>query len=65
MLGFRIVPNDSRKYIRELLKEIWETPGRTVITKAVYTDNPRVDTAVVSKTFSEFYPDKTIYILQV
>lgn len=55
VLAFMVTPNDTRKFVEQLLKQIWATPGRSIITQVVYTDNPTVDE---STTVQAFYNPK-------
>jgi hypothetical protein len=66
VMNYKIVPNDTRAYIRQLLEEIENTPGRKVQTKCIYTDNPRVDTSICEKVYQELSSYKVIPdVLQV
>ena len=65
VVEYRIVPNDTRDYVKQSLEAIWNTKGRNIITRALYTDNPRVDNNVVKATFTKLHPGKNIDVLQV
>jgi hypothetical protein len=57
VLGHKIVPNDSREFVTEILLEIWKTEGRTVSTQAIYTDNPIVDSKSIQNAYKECFPE--------
>jgi hypothetical protein len=60
VLSFKIVPNDQRSFVQELLEEIWSTPDMEQITSVVYTDNPKVDGNYVKSAFQKCHPDQPI-----
>lgn len=67
VVRYKIVPNDTRVYIAALLNDIWTIPGRTILTKCVYTDNVRVDSQIIENCFLASHPEltKPCDILQV
>jgi hypothetical protein len=42
----KIVPNDRRNLIQQLLKEIWSVSGATKICEVVYINNSKVNSAL-------------------
>ena len=54
MIGHKIVPNDTRKFIIKMLSDIEDTDNRKVITKWIFTDNVAMDKNLIE----EFYIDR-------
>ena len=65
ILNYKIVPNDTREFMESMIYDIVKTPNRKVFTKALYTDNARADSNIVSGMFKELFPDRPFTILQV
>ena len=67
VLSFQIVLNDTRDYLREHLSSIWNTKGRTVITQAVYTDNPKVNERIIKEAFGtlSLHDNHSLHVLLV
>ena len=59
VLAFKIVPNDTREYLKELLQQIQTIEERQVQTKMVYTDNAIKDQNSIHSLFSELFPEET------
>jgi hypothetical protein len=57
VIKFKIVPNDTRLYIKALLEDIWTTSNRKIVTKCVYTDNVRVDHQIIVDCFKMCHPN--------
>lgn len=53
VLHFSIVPNDTKPLVGQALTAVWNTPGRpaSLVTQAVYTDNPRADQHTIQDAF--------------
>ncbi len=66
VLDWKIVPNDSARYIKDSLERIWSTPNRKIVPQAHYTDHVVKDTNSISSLFKEIYPkeQKSIDVLQ-
>jgi hypothetical protein len=47
VVNYRIVPNDQRDLVQQLLKEIWSVPEASKICEVVYTNNSKVDSAFI------------------
>jgi len=62
---FKLVSNDRREEIYNLLSELWKTPKREVLTECVYTDNPKVDSSFIQQAFDETKPKDSVEILTV
>jgi len=56
VLNYALTPTDERSYVTKCLEKVWLTPGRNVITEAIYTDNIRSDKAIIEKCFISCYP---------
>lgn len=67
VLYYKIVPNDQRVHMAKALGEIWSTPNRSIVTEAVYTDNPNSDKSMVEDEFKKHsrHAGKSIDVLQV
>ena len=65
ILNYKIVLNDTREFMESMIYDIVKTPNRKVFTKALYTDNARADSNIVSGMFKELFPDRPFTILQV
>jgi hypothetical protein len=65
---FKIVPTDERKHIEELLGDIWtlhKEQSDIPKTKVVFTDNVRVDQAIIQSKFKGIFPEHNVEVLQV
>jgi hypothetical protein len=56
-VNYKIVPNDQRTFVQQLLSEIWETEEMQEVTSVVYTDNPKADSNLIKQTFLQCFPD--------
>ena len=66
IIDYKIVPNDTRSFVTNVLEHIWQTTDRIVDTECIYTDNARIDSDVILQTWEKLYPNKSkITILQV
>ena len=65
VLAYKIVSNDKRDEVYNLLLELWNTPERKHITLCVYTDNPKVDESFIQMAFEETKPEGSLDILYV
>jgi hypothetical protein len=58
VLAAKIVPSDERRFVVDQIEKIWNTPGRQVSTKCIYTDNARVDTNLILESFGRTFPNR-------
>jgi hypothetical protein len=63
VIGYKIVPSDERIHVQQLLKDIWTTENREIITKVVYTDNPKVDKSAILTTFKDCHPQELVDVV--
>ena len=49
----KIVPNDTKEYLSELLSDIWS--NSEVITKAMYTDHPAKDSKTIISNWNQYF----------
>jgi hypothetical protein len=52
-----IVPDTSHQYMQSALADIFQTPGRSVSTIVVYTDNQLADAHMVRDTHTQYHPN--------
>ena len=66
VLAYKIVPNDTKEYLQELLTSIWSVNNNP--TKAMYTDHPSKDSKTIINTWNSIYkfkfPNQSIIVLQ-
>ena len=62
VVAYKIVPNDKREHVGGVLETIFEESP--IVTKAIYTDNPRADKSIVEAAFGIYFNGK-ILTLQV
>ena len=62
VVGYKIVPDDTRKHVGEVLKDIFSVCEGSP--SAVFTDNAHKDKGVIREAFEEYY-DGNILVLQV
>jgi hypothetical protein len=55
VVNYRIVPNDQRNLVQQLLKKIWVLRA-SKICKVVDTDNSKVDSAFIQDTYIQCHP---------
>ena len=65
VLSYKVVNNDRREELYDLLLELWSTVNRVVITECVYSDNPKVDSSFILKAFNETKPVDKVAILYI
>jgi hypothetical protein len=58
VVNYRIVPNDRIYLVQQLFKEIYFVSETSKICKVVYTNNPKVDSALIQDTYIQCYPKK-------
>ena len=64
VLNFRIVPCDSREFMKPAFEQIWSTKNRNIKTLAVYTDNPKSDKAAILEVYpNSFEPPEILLVL--
>jgi hypothetical protein len=56
VLAMKIVPNDTRHFVQQLLHSIWTTEDRKVQTVCVYTDNARIDGNIIIELWKSLFP---------
>jgi len=62
ILNYRIVPNDRRDLVQDVIRQIQRTEGREKDCEAVYTDNPRADRNYIQETYKECFPDAPLQL---
>ena len=63
VIQYKIVPNDKKEYLEELLSNIWSKTK--VTTLAMYTDHPAKDSNTIINTWNNFFDeDFDITVLQ-
>ena len=65
MVAYKIVCNDKRTEVYNLLLELWQTPERECIAQCIYTDNPKVDSSFILQAFEDTRPDGNLDVLQI
>ena len=67
VIGYKVVGSDARAEVIDLFEEIWSYPGRKIVTKALYTDNPEADRNTFTKIWEKHHVNQNVndfYVLQ-
>lgn len=60
VVGWKIVPDDTREHIIELLSTIYNRPGDHIIPQAFFTDDYDADFNLINTAFGKLYPDEKV-----
>ena len=65
VLYTRIVPSTKHEHVKEAFDEIYSTPGRTVVTAHIFTDNFHADNGELRSTWRRHHPNQPPSLLRV
>jgi hypothetical protein len=60
VVNYKIVSNDQRDLVQQLLKEIWFVSEISKICEVIYTNSPKVDSVLIQDTYIQCHPKKIV-----